>query len=80
MSLNGDIANSDNGHGQPMQAVDLQLHVSDVDVVDELLKHPVADRNQYALAALKVGVLAIKQAAACWMPGLFNKNVSGFWS
>lgn len=44
-------------------SVSLQLHVTDPEVVAELLRHPDgATRDQFALSALRLGVLALRQA------------------
>ena len=42
--------------------IDLYLTVQDPELVGELLKHDEPERDDFALAAMKVGVLAIRQA------------------
>jgi hypothetical protein len=44
-------------------SLDLHLRVADPEVLAELLRRPPEEREAFALAALKVGVLALKQAA-----------------
>ncbi|MHC4779629.1 MAG: hypothetical protein ACYTFG_13730 [Planctomycetota bacterium] len=45
------------------KTVRLALHVTEPDLVAELLAHPVGEaRNRFALTALRIGVLALKQA------------------
>jgi hypothetical protein len=62
MLLTGDNGSEISGVG-PLR-LELQLVVTDPDIVRELLKHDDREeRNEYALVALKVGVLAIKQAS-----------------
>jgi hypothetical protein len=44
-------------------AVRLELEVRDPDTVAELLNHPIGEqRDEFALAALRIGVLALRQA------------------
>lgn len=44
--------------------LDLELHVSEPDVVTELCEHPDGRaRHEYATGALRIGVLALRQAA-----------------
>lgn len=46
-------------------SIPLELTVQDRDVVAELEKHPEGpDRDEFALAALKIGVLALRRASA----------------
>ncbi|MBX3443320.1 MAG: hypothetical protein KF774_13020 [Planctomyces sp.] len=53
-SVNGELDN----------AIRLELNVTDRETVHELLKHEIdADREQFALAALRIGVLAVRQAS-----------------
>lgn len=49
--------------GQATRALELSLRVNDPDVVAELLKREGAERNEFALMALRIGVLALRQAA-----------------
>jgi len=53
-----------NGFAAPPQAtLELHLHVSDPEVIAELEKSPVgADRERFALSALRLGVFALRQA------------------
>jgi hypothetical protein len=48
----------------PQQAVlELHLHVTDPEVISELEKNPAGpDRERFALSALRLGVLALRQA------------------
>ncbi|MEW6217444.1 MAG: hypothetical protein AB1543_07160 [Candidatus Bipolaricaulota bacterium] len=59
------IATAESVHEQmPTQGVlALDLKVSDPEVISELLKHgPGADRERFALSALRLGILALRQA------------------
>lgn len=53
-----------NGCPVPPQAVlELHLHVTDPEVIAELQKHPAGpDRERFSLNALRLGVLALRQA------------------
>jgi len=53
-----------NGFQVPQQAVlELHLHVTDPEVISELEKNPAgSDRERFALSALRLGVLALRQA------------------
>src|SRR5580700_10996102 len=46
------------------QPVVLTLEVSDPDILAELRRHEGEDRDRFALAALRVGVLALRSAGA----------------
>src|SRR5208283_4951123 len=61
--MNTNIDSHGNGHAAAGE-LHLALVVRDRDVIEELEKRPeTAERDGYALSALKVGVLAIRQAA-----------------
>src|SRR5262245_49614923 len=46
-------------------AIDLELHVEDRDVIAALVNYPEgAERDDYALEALKIGVLALRRASS----------------
>lgn len=49
--------------GQVARSLDLSLRVADPDVVAELLKREGAERAEFANTALRIGVLALRQAA-----------------
>lgn len=49
--------------GQLARSIDLTLRVADPDVVAELLKREGAERAEFANTALRIGVLALRQAA-----------------
>lgn len=53
-----------NGHAVPPQAaLELHLHVTDPEVIAELEKNPDGpDREHFAISALRLGVLALRQA------------------
>ncbi len=62
MSTNLEICN--NGHAVPKEEFHLDLLVTDREVVGELARRPDPhERDDYARSALKVGVLAIRQAS-----------------
>ena len=44
------------------RSVDLYLSVQDPDLCTELVKREEPERSEFALAAMKVGVMAIRQA------------------
>ena len=50
-------------NASPQKALELHLHVTDPEVVAELEKNPDGpDRERFALSALRLGVLALRQA------------------
>ncbi len=62
--MNTNIDSHRNGHAAADGELHLALIVRDRDVIEELERRPeTAERDGYALSALKVGVLAIRQAA-----------------
>ena len=67
MNIGSDMCQ--NGHTQVAGEFRLNLIVTDRDVVDELAKRSDdGQREGFALAALKVGVIAIRQAAGVIIP------------
>jgi hypothetical protein len=67
MAALGNFADSTESYAFPVVAIsaalDLNLRVSDPEVISELEKHPAApDRERYSLTALRLGVLALRQA------------------
>ena len=63
ISPNGNgVATEHLHHHDPHRAIDLYLTVQDPDLCGELLKRDEPERSDFALAALRVGVMAIRQA------------------
>ena len=49
-------------HSNGTGFIDLQLHVSDPDLLAELSKKDEPERSEFALSAMKIGVIAFRQA------------------
>ena len=49
-------------HSNGTGAIELQLHISDPDLLAELSKRDEPERSEFAMSAMKIGVIAFRQA------------------
>ena len=64
-------------NGELPFAIQLELYVDDRDVVAELEKHPEGpEREEFALEALKIGVLALRRASTAFDGEFIQRETS----